>query len=91
MSEVVLDYLEGLSATSLPELYNNVCSCVAVLRCLPPLSRQILMRLAFVDQVTFLHLDTVATLPSDTRKICLSCSIIDRLAGFPLTELASPS
>lgn len=52
MSDAVLDYINRLGASSLPLLYGNVCTCIAVLRCLPPLSRQILMRLAFIDQVT---------------------------------------
>jgi hypothetical protein len=56
MAQELLDCLAGLPRESLNELYGDVCCCIAVLRCLPPLARQVLMRLAFLEQVDASHM-----------------------------------
>eukprot|EP01105_Mastigella_eilhardi_P023689 TRINITY_DN6022_c0_g1_i1.p1 TRINITY_DN6022_c0_g1~~TRINITY_DN6022_c0_g1_i1.p1 ORF type:complete len:467 (+),score=125.65 TRINITY_DN6022_c0_g1_i1:29-1402(+) len=45
----IFDFLAYLPATLVDELYGTPCACVAVLRSLPPLAKQYVMRLAFVD------------------------------------------
>ena len=65
MAEEILNCLASLPSESLSELYSDVCCCIAVLRCLPPLARQVLMRLAFLEQVGVIfawrlwHLDSM--------------------------------
>ena len=44
------DYLKTLPADQLDNLYNHPATCLAVFRELPPLAKQIVMRLIFVQQ-----------------------------------------
>ena len=44
------DYLKTLQADQLDNLYNHPATCLAVFRELPPLAKQIVMRLIFVEQ-----------------------------------------
>ena len=44
------DYLQSLQGDQLDSLYNHPATCLAVFRELPPLAKQIVMRLIFVQQ-----------------------------------------
>ena len=44
------DYLQTLQSDQLDNLYNHPATCLAVFRELPPLAKQIVMRLLFVQQ-----------------------------------------
>lgn len=79
----LVTYLEGLPALTLARLYESHWTCQAVLRSLPPLAKQYILRLLFVDKPLSLELLQSWAEPGSASKHEVA---IDKLLGLQLLQ-----